>query len=130
MAAWPAIRYLVNKCIQELRPIAEEITTAFAIPDRVLAAPIAFDPLPSAGSRPSGNKPNRPVGDRPAQGPRPAKTGGRPPRTGESKSAKPRAAGARGKPAAARGDDWQPRGASAHESHLGVVGGKGRNFRP
>ncbi|MEO6984470.1 MAG: pseudouridine synthase [Paralcaligenes sp.] len=83
-----------------------------------------------AGSRPSGNKPNRPVGDRPAQGPRPAKTGGRPPRTGESKSAKPRAAGARGKPAATRGDDWQPRGASAHESHLGVVGGKGRNFRP
>jgi acyl-CoA oxidase len=43
-----AIRYLVNKCIQELRPVAEEITTAFAIPDSVLAAPIAFDPLPTA----------------------------------------------------------------------------------
>ena len=44
-----AIRYLVNKCIQELRPVAEEITQAFAIPDAVLAAPIAFDPLPTAG---------------------------------------------------------------------------------
>jgi acyl-CoA oxidase len=43
-----AIRYLVNKCIQELRPVAEEITHAFAIPDSVLAAPIAFDPLPTA----------------------------------------------------------------------------------
>ena len=43
-----AIRYLVNKCIQELRPVAEEITTAFAIPDAVLSAPIAFDPLPTA----------------------------------------------------------------------------------
>ena len=42
-----AIRYLVNKCIQELRPVAEEITHAFAIPDAVLAAPIAFDPLPT-----------------------------------------------------------------------------------
>ncbi len=37
------IRYLVNKCSQELRPIAEEITEAFGIPDAVLAAPIAFD---------------------------------------------------------------------------------------
>ncbi len=43
-----AIRYLVNNCIQEMRPIAEEITTAFGIPDAVLAAPIAFDPLPTA----------------------------------------------------------------------------------
>lgn len=30
---------------------------------------------------------------------------------------------------AARGDDWQPRSASAHESHLGVLGGRGRNSR-
>ncbi|TAL89038.1 MAG: pseudouridine synthase [Candidimonas sp.] len=93
-----------------------------------------------AGSRPSGNRPSRPAGDRPAQGPRPAKaggrpqhaaeSGGRPQRTTESKSAKPRTSGARGKPAASRSDDWQPRSASAHESHLGVPGGKGRNFRP
>jgi acyl-CoA oxidase len=36
-----AIRYLVNKCAGELRPIAETITDAFAIPESVLAAPIA-----------------------------------------------------------------------------------------
>lgn len=36
--------------------------------------------------------------------------------------------GARGKGQgqAARGDDWQPSGASAHESRLGVIGGRGR----
>ncbi|WP_084136211.1 pseudouridine synthase [Pollutimonas bauzanensis] len=35
-------------------------------------------------------------------------------------------AGGRSRPAAAtsRGDDWQPRGASAHESHLGKLGGR------
>lgn len=43
-----AIRYLVNNCMQEMRPVAEQITYAFAIPDAVLAAPIAFDPLPTA----------------------------------------------------------------------------------
>jgi acyl-CoA oxidase len=37
------IRYLANKCCQELRPIAEEITEGFGIPDAVLAAPIAFE---------------------------------------------------------------------------------------
>lgn len=37
-----AIRYLANKCCQELRPIAEDVTAAFGIPDEVLAAPIAF----------------------------------------------------------------------------------------
>jgi acyl-CoA oxidase len=36
------IRYLANKCCQELRPIAEEVTECFGIPDQVLAAPIAF----------------------------------------------------------------------------------------
>ncbi len=35
------IRYLVNKCIQEMRPIAESITDGFAIPETVLGAPIA-----------------------------------------------------------------------------------------
>ena len=43
-----AIRYLANKCCQELRPIAETVTEGFGIPDAVLAAPIAFDPLPTA----------------------------------------------------------------------------------
>lgn len=46
-----AIRYLANKCCQELRPIAEEVTQAFGIPDAVLAAPIAFDPLPTRGAK-------------------------------------------------------------------------------
>jgi acyl-CoA oxidase len=36
-----AIRYLAGKCCQEMRPIAEQVTAAFAIPDVVLAAPIA-----------------------------------------------------------------------------------------
>lgn len=35
------IRYLANKCCQELRPIAEAVTEGFAIPDEVLGAPIA-----------------------------------------------------------------------------------------
>ncbi|MEP6590841.1 MAG: acyl-CoA dehydrogenase [Gemmatimonadota bacterium] len=46
-----AIRYLVNNCMQEMRPVAEEITRGFAIPDALLAAPIAFDPLPTAGPK-------------------------------------------------------------------------------
>lgn len=59
---------------------------------------------------------------------------------GPRSEAKPKAAASgrkgpgAGKPAAGRsrqaasprGDDWQPRGASAHESHLGKVGGRGR----
>ncbi len=36
------IRYLANKCCQELRPIAEQVTEGFGIPDSVLAAPIAL----------------------------------------------------------------------------------------
>ena len=37
------IRYLANKSCQELRPIAEQVTVAFGIPDEVLAAPIAIN---------------------------------------------------------------------------------------
>ncbi len=37
------IRYLANKCCLELRPIAEQVTEGFGIPDAVLAAPIAFE---------------------------------------------------------------------------------------
>jgi len=36
-----AIRYLANKCCLELRPIAEQVTEGFGIPEAVLAAPIA-----------------------------------------------------------------------------------------
>src|SRR5690606_2393479 len=35
------IRYLANKCCQELRPMAEQVPEGFGIPDAVLAAPIA-----------------------------------------------------------------------------------------
>jgi acyl-CoA oxidase len=38
-----AIRYLANKCCLELRPVAEEVTKGFAIPEEVLAAPIAIE---------------------------------------------------------------------------------------
>jgi acyl-CoA oxidase len=44
------IRYLANKCCVELRPIAEAVTAGFGIPDAVLAAPIAFDALPTRES--------------------------------------------------------------------------------
>lgn len=43
-----AIRFLLNKCCAELRPVAEQVTEAFGIPDELLAAPIAFDALPTA----------------------------------------------------------------------------------
>lgn len=103
-----------------------------------------------AGRRPSGGKPAgaKPAGGKPAgarggnasRGGKPA-AGGR----GGNKAEGPRAGGnkgpgAGGKPraprsgaprgdASPRGDDWQPRGASAHESRLGVMGGRGRQGR-
>ncbi|MDS1142122.1 pseudouridine synthase [Pusillimonas sp. SM2304] len=58
--------------------------------------------------------------------------GARPPKAGGPKPApraprsekKPKAGGSRSRGgAAAHGDDWQPRSASAHESHLGKLGG-------
>ncbi|MGB3291081.1 MAG: 23S rRNA pseudouridylate synthase B, partial [Burkholderiaceae bacterium] len=47
------------------------------------------------------------------------------PRNGQAKgkSGKAGKTAARHRSAAPRGDDWQPRGASAHESHLGKLGG-------
>ncbi|NYT59120.1 rRNA pseudouridine synthase [Alcaligenaceae bacterium] len=60
-------------------------------------------PAKQGGGKPGGAKPSAPRAPR-----------------GESK-AKP--AGSRARSGAARGDDWQPRGASAHESHLGKLGG-------
>ncbi|WP_460873254.1 pseudouridine synthase [Paralcaligenes ginsengisoli] len=89
------------------------------------------------GPRPDGEQ----SGNRKAQGPRAAKAGARPgkraaepgKRTGNPKAGKPRpgnSGGPAAKSASNRGDDWQPRSASAHESHLGVMGGRGRNFRP
>lgn len=97
------------------------------------------------GRKPSGGKPGgKPQGARGGNGGRngkPAAAGGR----GGNKSEGPRSAGgsaankgpgAGGKPrapraasSAPRGDDWQPRSASAHESRLGVMGGRGRQGR-
>lgn len=102
-----------------------------------------------AGRRPGGKSSGKPAGGKPAgarggnagRSGKPA-SGGR----GGNKAEGARAGGnkgpnAGGKPRAprsgaprgegsARGDDWQPRGASAHESRLGVVGGgRGRQGR-
>lgn len=67
-------------------------------------------------------------GARPAK-PGNAKPGAPKPPRGTRGSAKPKSSGnakGRGRSASPRGDDWQPRSASAHESHLGKLGG-GRN---
>ena len=78
--------------------------------------PVSADGQP--GARPATG---RPVG--PSHGPRPAKAGGRGP--GKSGPGAPRPKSPQGRPdrarAAARGDDWQPSGASAHESRLGFT---------
>jgi 23S rRNA pseudouridine2605 synthase len=73
------------------------------------------------------------------QGKRPAKAGGpqRGPKAaagnaGGNAAGSKRPAGANKKPrkqGGGRGDDWQPSGASAHESRLGFLGGRGRNSR-
>jgi len=76
------------------------------------------------GRRKPAGKAARP-GGQPAEGRRGGKKGKPAARPGESKAAKPKARGT-GKQSGKRGDDWQPRGASAHESRLGVIGGRGR----
>lgn len=109
------------------------------------AATGAVDAPAGAGRKPAGGKPGgKPAaarGGNAARGGKPA-GGGR----GGNKADGPRAGGggsgggnkgpgAGGKPRAARnagssrGDDWQPRGASAHESRLGVMGGRGGRGR-
>ncbi|MCC2596453.1 pseudouridine synthase [Pusillimonas sp. MFBS29] len=72
-------------------------------------------------ARPDGSAGNH---RRRGPGARPAKQGGAKPASRASRGAgKSRSAGSRGRSGTARGDDWQPRGASAHESHLGKLGG-------
>lgn len=77
-----------------------------------------------------GNNPGKPRRG-PGAGPRPPKSAnGGAPKSGSpggNKRSKPR--GPKGESSGPRGDDWQPRGASAHESRLGVMGGRGRNDR-
>ncbi|MGE8671630.1 MAG: pseudouridine synthase [Achromobacter kerstersii] len=111
----------------------------------VAEAPVGGGRKPSGGK--SGGKPaGARGGNAGGRNGKPAGAGGR----GGNKAEGPRGAGnsaankgpgAGGKPRAprsasssspsssARGDDWQPRGASAHESRLGVMGGRGRQGR-
>ncbi|NYT86571.1 pseudouridine synthase [Pollutimonas harenae] len=68
-----------------------------------------------------------PAGDarRRGAGPRPAKAAGAKPAARASRGEnKAKSAGSRARSAATHGDDWQPRSASAHESHLGKLGGR------
>ncbi|WP_370246248.1 pseudouridine synthase [Candidimonas sp. SYP-B2681] len=89
-------------------------------------APRAESPAGAADTRRRG--PGARAGS--AAGPRPARGDANKPKSapaekGSRGAGKP--SGGRARPAAtSRGDDWQPRGASAHESHLGKVGGRGR----
>ncbi|HEY0297424.1 MAG TPA: pseudouridine synthase [Bordetella sp.] len=84
------------------------------------------------GQGPQGQGPGQGQGKRPARagGPKAAAgnanggagnggTAGKRPSSAKSKPRKP----------GGRGDDWQPSGASAHESRLGFLGGRGRNSR-
>ncbi len=106
-----------------------------------------------AGRKPSGGKPGgKPAGARggnagrsgkPAgagRGPNKAEGartgGGNKPEGSRTGGGNNKGPGAGGKPRAPRsasssprGDDWQPRGASAHESRLGVMGGRGGRGR-
>lgn len=103
-------------------------------------APAAAEAPAGAGRKPAGAKAGgKPAGARGGN----AGRGGKPAGAGRggNKAEGPRAGGgnkgpgAGGKPRAARsgaaprGDDWQPRGASAHESRLGVMGGRGSRGR-
>lgn len=109
------------------------------------AATSGVDAPSGAGRKPAGGKPGgKPAaarGGNAARGGKPTGAG-----RGGNKADGPRAGGggsnggnkgpgAGGKPRAARnaasprGDDWQPRGASAHESRLGVMGGRGGRGR-
>jgi 23S rRNA pseudouridine2605 synthase len=78
-------------------------------------------PRAEAGAAPEARR--RGPGARPGKAAGPAKAPGpRGPRT-EGKARPSSGNGQRGRASTARGDDWQPRGASAHESHLGKLGG-------
>ena len=73
---------------------------------------------PQAEGQPSVDAPRGPRGG--------ARKDGRGNGSKGAKAGKPKASRGGKDSAAGRGDDWQPRGASAHESHLGFLGGKGR----
>lgn len=74
-----------------------------------------------------GGRPKRGAAPKGPQESRPARKTGRP-KNGQETGSQP-SKGGRGKSTPKRSADWQPRGASAHESHLGVIG-RGRHSRP
>ncbi len=86
-----------------------------------------------AGARGNGGRGGKPAaagggrGGNKATGSAGNKAGGAAGNKGPGAGGKPRAP--RNASSAPRGDDWQPRGASAHESRLGVMGGRGRQGR-
>jgi 23S rRNA pseudouridine2605 synthase len=87
---------------------------------------------PRPAGKPGGQRKGKPAqgkpsaqGKPPAQG-KPAQGKGRGPRAGGNGNGN---AGGGNGGASMRGDDWQPRGASAHESRLGVSGLRGRGGR-
>lgn len=92
-----------------------------------------------AGRKPAGAKPGgKPAGARggnAGRGNKPAGVGRAGNKAEGARAGGNKGPGAGGKPRAARGgsaprgDDWQPRGASAHESRLGVMGGRGGRGR-
>lgn len=91
-----------------------------------------------AGGGRGGNKAGAAAGSKgPGTGNRGPGAGSKGPGTGnKGPGAGNKGPGAGGKPRAPRsasssprGDDWQPRGESAHESRLGVMGGRGRQGR-
>lgn len=92
-----------------------------------------------AGRKPAGAKPGgKPAGARggnAGRGNKPAGAGRAGNKAEGARAGGNKGPGAGGKPRAARGgsaprgDDWQPRGASAHESRLGVMDGRGGRGR-
>jgi 23S rRNA pseudouridine2605 synthase len=89
----------------------------------------------AAGGKSGSGKPAGPRGGNAGRAGKPA-AGGRGGNKAEgARSGGNKGPGAGGKPraqrsgAAPRGDDWQPRGASAHESRLGVMGGRSHRGR-
>jgi 23S rRNA pseudouridine2605 synthase len=94
---------------------------------------------PGAGpnvARPGGQPGGQPGAESQAKGPprgrsaKPAAAPGKDKKRNNPNKAKgPRPGGGAGGGGVPRGDDWQPRGASAHESRLGVAGLRGRGSR-
>lgn len=89
----------------------------------------------AAGGKSGSGKPAGPRGGNAGRAGKPAAGGRGGNKTEGARSGGNKGPGAGGKPraqrsgAAPRGDDWQPRGASAHESRLGVMGGRSHRGR-